>query len=286
MHTMENEWLQVHVSEETGSISIHDRKSDTEWKQPTDEIMVRTGSGRILRRELQVRAVDRTESGLAVSAQIADVEGATLELHWRLELSENTLRLQLDTVKGLRPGQVLEMAWPNGLVSGESHEEGYLVLPIRTGQLLSFGAMRKPDTHEDLIYGGMKMALFGAVRGRGAVAATVRTPYDCCLRTEANIGDWYTVSPVWIIEEGRLNYPRELELVFLSDASYVEIAKAYRRRMIADGRFVTLREKAETSPYVESLAGAVSGERRSYSLNPDGEPERPSIRLFFEQAKE
>jgi hypothetical protein len=129
------------------------------------------------------------------------------------------------------------------------------------------------------------MALFGAAKGRGAVAAIIRTPYDCRLRTEANVGSRYTASPVWIIEGDRLNYAREIDLVFLADASYVEIAKAYRHEMFAQGRFVSLREKMSRSPWVEPLFGAVTGERRTYSIQPAGQPGRPGMRTFFEQAK-
>lgn len=286
MQSLESERLVVRVSAESGLVEVHDNVAGTVWKQTRDEVMLRTGKGRLLRRKMHITGIDRIDGGLRVRAELPDVEGSELSLTWDAALSGGALSLRLHAVGGLGPGQMVELAWPEGLVSADSGEEGYLVLPIRTGQLLAFGSATMPAAHEDLIYGGLKMPLFGAVKGRGGVAAIVRTPYDCRLRTEANIEGRYGVSPLWIIEEGRLNYARELKLVFLADASHVEIAKTYREEIIAQGRFVSLREKAGASPLVEPLAGAVTGERRSYSLKPEGAPGRPGIRTFFEQAKE
>lgn len=285
MQSLENERLSVQVSE-SGALQVRDKQTHTEWLQPTDTLFVRAAGERSTWRAMRVTEVAPTGGGLRITAELADVGGADLGLRWLVSLSGDTVDLTLEETRGLRHGQTLEVAWPDGLVSGTSDETGYLVLPIRTGQLLPFDAATESAVHEDLFYGGLKMPLFGAIKGSGAVAAIVSTPYDCRLRTEANVGGHFSASPVWIIEEGRLNYPRRLRLVFLSEPDHVAIAKAYRREMMSQGRFVSLREKAQASPYVDPLMGAVAGERRTYSLKPEGEPGRPSIRSFFDQAKE
>jgi len=286
MHVLENERLIVLISAENSALEVHDKAAGVTWKQPYGEVILRSGAGRAMRPTMRVIAIEALDGGTRVSAEIAGADGAALGLTWDAALAGNALTLRLHEVRGLRQGEELELAWPGGVVSGGSGEHGYLVLPIRTGQLLAFTQTRKPEVYEDMVYGGLKMPLFGAIKGRGAVAAIVETPYDCRLRTEANVRGHYTVGPVWIIEEGRLNYRRELRLVFLADASHVEIAKAYRQQVIARGRFVSFHTKAERSGLVETLAGAVTGERRSYSLKSDGEGGLPSIRTFFGQAKE
>ena len=283
MARLENNRLLVDISDEDGRILVHDKATDTRWTQASSRVIVRKSGDRLRWHRLQAIRTERLDDRLRVQAQ---VEGTNLALTWDAVLAENGVTLQLLALDGLAPGEALDLAWPHGLIAGEQEDAGYLALPIRAGQLLPFNPTTKPDVHEDMIYAGLKMALFGAVKGRAAVAAIVRTPYDCRLRTEANIGGRYTASPMWVVEEGRLNYLRELQLVFLADASYVEIAKTYRQEMIARGRFVSLRRKCEASPYVEPLLGAVTGERRTYSIRPEGEPDIPSIRTFFEQAQE
>jgi len=286
MHTLENERLVVQVSDETGSIAISDKVAGVSWAQSTDLVMLRAGEPRLLKRQMCVKGIERIAGGLRVSAELPDIGGSAIGLTFDLCLLDNSVTIHLHEILGLGSGQMLDLAWPEGLVSGASSDDGYLVLPIGPGKLLKFGQETMPDVHEAMIYGRLKMALFGAIKGRGAVAAIVRTPYDCLLRTEANIGGHFGVGPVWIIEEGRLNYARELTLVFLADASYVEISKAYRQEMFAQNRFVSLRDKAKTSPFIDPLIGAVTGERHSYSVEPEGEPDRPNIRTFFDQAKE
>jgi hypothetical protein len=283
MTQLENNRLLVKVSDEDGAIQIHDKATGVSWAQADGRIILRSDGDRLRWRRLQAVRLQRQDDGLRVEAGI---DGTALALTWDVVLGEDAVTLRLHALDGLGAGQRLELAWPQGLVAGESSNEGYLVLPVRAGQLLPFAPTTRPDVHEDMFYAGLKMALYGAVKGRAAVAAIVRTPYDCRLRTEANVGGRYTASPMWIVEGGRLNDPREVQLVFLADATYVEIAKAYRQEMIARGRFVSLRDKYAASPYVEPLLGAVTGERRTYSIQPQGEPGIPSIRTFFEQAAE
>lgn len=285
MATLESDRLRVAVDDVTGALEVEDRRAGTVWRQPGGPVALRGPRGVFVDAETQSVEVRQSAEGIRVRAQIGGPT-APLSLEWQVSVEGSSVALRLEEVRGLESDQSLEVSFPHRLVCGDSQEEGYLVAPIRAGQLVEFDAHRKPDAAEPLVYGQLKMALFGAVKGRGAVAAILWTPYDCRLRIEANIEQRYAVSPVWIIEEGRLNYPRELLLVFPDDGTYVGIAKAYREEMMRQGRFVSLRQKAEQSPLVEQLAGAVTGERRTYSIRPEGEPERPGIRTFFEQAKE
>ncbi len=283
MARLENDKLMIEVSDKDGAIQVQDKVANACWSQADGRVIVRNSGDRLRWHKLHSIETQRLDDGLRVQAR---VEGTDLSLAWNVALDGNAVTLRLLAVDGLVPGKALDLAWPQGLVSGASDDTGYLALPIRAGQLLPFSPTTKPDVHQDMIYAGLKMALFGAVKGRAAVAAIVRTPYDCRLRTEANVGGRYTASPMWVVEEGRLNYPREVQLIFLSDASYVEIAKAYRQEMIAQGRFVSLRTKCAASSHIEPLLGAVTGERRTYSIRPEGEPGVPGIRTFFERAKE
>jgi len=285
MPTLENDRLVVLVDDATGSLQVVDKVAETTWRQSTLPAALREPGGRLIDAETGAIDLNQTTEGLRVQVEFGG-SAAPVSVQWDVNLEENSVVLHLGEVRGLKPGQALELSFPQRLVSGNSSEQGYLVVPIRAGQLVEFDALRRPDVAEPLVYGDLKMALFGAVKGRGAVAGILRTPYDCRLRMEANVEQCYAVSPVWIVEEGRLNYPRELLLVFLADATYVEIAKAYRQEMMRQGRFVSLRSKAEESPVVNQLAGGVTGERRTYSIHPEGEPGRPGIRTLFEQAQQ
>lgn len=91
-------------------------------------------------------------------------------------------------------------------------------------------------------------------KGEGLVAM-VATPYDFSLNafTENN----YTVFfGKWRESLGRLRYPRKMcYALFSADCDYVAQASRYRQFLIDEGRFKTLREKAQINPNVNKLLG-------------------------------
>ncbi len=130
------------------------------------------------------------------------------------------------------------------------------------------------------IYGFLNMPIFGILRGNHGMTCIVDTPFDCRFRTSVNQNSKREVgiSPVFVFEQGRLNYRRSVEYVFMQQVTHVDVAKTYRKRLVEGRRFVSLKEKIAEHPEVENLVGAVvwkhnvfckerpPGVRKDYSL--------------------
>ncbi|MBM4082051.1 MAG: hypothetical protein FJ278_20260, partial [Planctomycetes bacterium] len=89
------------------------------------------------------------------------------------------------------------------------------------------------------------------------------TAFDCGLRLETRV-----FTPRWAVQtkptllEGnerrfQVSYAREVEYHFLPRAGYVECAKLYRRHLIAQGVFRTLRERLKDQPELQHHVGAI-----------------------------
>lgn len=200
--------------------------------------------------------------------------GAAASLTLTAELRDDRVVFTASRVAGLPAGAPLEVEFPRELGRARAGESGYLVLPLSVGAICDF-APERPSRSDAHFYGsgqGWAMPLYGVVRAaygeRGpAFCAIAATPYDCRFATHLNRDPdgLYAVSPTWVYEGERLNYARRLEVIPLARASYVAVAKTYRRELQARGRFVSLRAKARGNPHARRLPGAVT-DRQSACL--------------------
>ena len=118
------------------------------------------------------------------------------------------------------------------------------VLPLKQGLLLPGNWPHAFDFCHNLNGGGaMYMPWWGKCRAGGAALSVVDTPADASVAISHPAGGPTRVGVQWDGSLGRFAYPRLMKLMFLPRGDFVALAKAYRRHVQAQGRFVGLREK-------------------------------------------
>ncbi|MCK4401054.1 hypothetical protein KAW08_01970 [bacterium] len=233
-------------------------------------------------------------------------KGPNLLITLEILLKKDCLRFIIHPIKNMDEEQVA-ISFPYNLGKFSAKEQGQFVLPYKAGLLLSFP---REDTilQDDWIYGSLTMPIFGVLRNKNGLACIIETPFDCRVKTSANQlpDENVGISPIFVFENKRLNYERMLDYFFVSNATYVDIAKVYRKRLIEKGRFVSLKQKIEENPEVEKLVGAVvwkhnvfcnerpEGVKKDYSLYVrdskqavmEGKPANWTAKELFATAKE
>ena len=189
----------------------------------------------------------------------------TARVECSISLERDRVIFAVEGVDGLARGEEVIVDFPWRLGASKPGDEGWLIIPRGAGVMADFDTGRTGRIIENFIYSGgqngYSMPIFGVTKGEHTLGTMVKTPYDCLLHGEINAGEpaAYAMSPCWLFEGGRLMDERRADYtVFRGD--YNELAAWYREELIREGRYRTLREKAEDHPEVEKLPGAVLAE--------------------------
>ncbi len=141
-------------------------------------------------------------------------------------------------------------------------EKAYSVDPRRQGILL-------PDKHKvnrkaiflmtkywrSLNSGEAYMPVWGRVCGKQGYAAIADNAYDLSLFSSYGKKKAFLTSPNWYGQHGKVGYQRRMYYTFYQECDYVTIAKAYRKKLIDEKKFVTLEDKIKANPHVAKLIG-------------------------------
>lgn len=267
---LENQHMRVQLDEKALGVTLISKASGRTWQSAQPCFALSVGDKQI-EAGLQVTCNhigSRLRIGVRTWAKDHGGKPAAIELG--IYLRGNRATFVVATTEPLAEGTKLEVEFPRELGRARASEGGYLVLPFAPGALCPFDATRESRTLECFYGGGQywAMPIFGVVKSRrglqgDGLCAVANTPYDCKFRTWMNRGkdSVYAVSPSWVFEGKRLDYPREMDVFLLANATYVEIAKTYRRELIRGHRFVALLTKSKGEPYIQRLAGAVTGQQ-------------------------
>lgn len=219
-----------------------------------------------------------------------------IRISLEIDLSPEYVLFKVCAVNGLEKGQIIGIDFPAGLGKGRAGDEGYLVMPCGVGVMCDYSPCRNPLRFEKLIYSGgqvgYSMPLFGIVKKGNVLAGIVRTPFDCILRTWINDGDKgeYSITPCWVFEEGRLDYPREVSYYMPEKGGYLEVAKTYKGYLIKEGKYKSFKEKVDESPIAANLVGASLAERfaqlSEHRKSKISRRTHITIRELYEAAKE
>ena len=287
---LKNERLDVRIDRETLSLSVIEKQSSFSWSCK-NLFQILYGGHIVVPPSYCKAAFEEAQDRVTIKLYNfkywkrwpghyyqTPENGPDLLVSLELVLRQNSLILAIDPIENMDEEQ-LEIAFPCELGGFRSCEPGELVLPYGAGIIVRFphGSSGRLD---HWVYGFLNMPIFGILRGDHGLACIVETPFDCRFRTSINQNSKREVgiSPVFVFEQGRLNYRRSVEYVFMQRATHVDVAKAYRRRLIEGGRFVSLKQKMAENPEVENLVGAVvwkhnvfckerpPGVRKDYSL--------------------
>lgn len=193
--------------------------------------------------EIGCRAHVRTESGRSLTLTIAITpDGATFSVDVAAADAEPTDELQ----------------WPSAFLPGNGSVTE-LALPIRTTQ----GVLHHPNPSDPVAFrldvngsnqSGLSMPFWFQSTATGGLLAILQTPSDVALDIQSD-ADGARVAVGWLPALGRFDQPRTVQ-VALTKPGYVAGALRYRAYVAAQGRLVSLAEKAKQRPGVAGLVGA------------------------------
>jgi uncharacterized protein DUF5696 len=138
------------------------------------------------------------------------------------------------------------------------------------------------------------MSWWGFQKGNSALVVIVETPDDAAYKFDHPAGGPTVLGPRWLSSLGRLAYPRSVRMCFQPEGNYVTMAKRYRRHVIDNGQFVSLREKIVQAPLVANLVGAPRMGQRilknfkpgSHRYKPDDPNHNYQVTSFDQRATE
>ncbi len=136
-----------------------------------------------------------------------------------------------------------------------------LALPIKTTNGITYypSAADQVDFTFDVAGGnttGLSMPFFSTSTADGGLLTVLADPDDAELTLTSRASSGVDVGVGWCGSLGTLRYPRRVDVTLLAEPGYVSAAGAYRRRMLAEGRFRSLADKIEERPVVRQLLGA------------------------------
>jgi hypothetical protein len=150
--------------------------------------------------------------------------------------------------------RVRELCFPPSL---EPDSFDHAVVPFMQGLLLPKAWSRPVKLYDSISYGrGLYMPWWGFQQADGAVLVLLETPADAGARFEHPAGGPTRADVRWLHSLGRWSYPRSVRCAFFDEGNYVALAKRYRRAVIENGRFVSLKEKIARNPLVGRLVGS------------------------------
>lgn len=155
------------------------------------------------------------------------------------------------------PGEIAfldRIEWPKSIRT-EAKPEHVSVLCNMQGILLP-GDYDQDFSGDELI-GGRKfyMPWWGHLRGRHGVQAIFETSHDAGGVYDHPAGGPTRVQPFWASSLNEVRYLRTLRYCFSDDATYVTMAKRYRRFVQETGRFLSLDQKRTGNPMINEVIG-------------------------------
>jgi hypothetical protein len=235
---LENEMLVASLSEDSGALTVLDKRTGQMWAQR------RVGyGGRVEQVESTGRAIRFTWRAMP----------SALDVQVEMLLEERAPELVLSfSAEGALSAP---LAYPFPFVTQEGT---YLVVPMNEG--ISYPVDdRSIDPMRLIAYGGhgICMSFFGATDGERGHMALLETADDVAIRIDRSDGTLY-VAPEWEGQQGQFGYTRRVRYIFFAEGGHVAMCKRYRRHAQEQGRLKTLAEKRDENPQVDALIGAVN----------------------------
>ena len=152
------------------------------------------------------------------------------------------------------PADLIALQWPKPIVMDGSDKE-LSVIPHMQGMLLP-GDWKQDVKEEALVNSrSLYMPWWGQIRDGHGVQTILETSDDAGAGYVHNSGGATRIQPRWYASMGKVGYLRSVRYVFDEKATYVTMAKRYRRYVQETGRFVSLEEKRVRTPGLNQVIG-------------------------------
>jgi len=248
---LENTRLRVSVDPLLGRISVLDKASGYEWKQPPPKPAAQS-------QPPVFRNVRQAPGGIAFESDFGATKDKpnTLTVVLRLPDRAADLRIEADMpdhnapLEGMPFLEPFLLDTPQGVLAVADYSNGH-IYPLA---LKPFRAAWLSGDRLNMPWVG----LCDLARGMG-YALILETSDDALVESKpypAGGGEVHAPRVQWRSSKGAFGYPRRLLYRFTSAGGYVALAKAYRAYAKDHGLLVTLKEKAKRNPNLARLFGA------------------------------
>lgn len=247
----------LHVTVDRKTFALDVRTPATGWRfRPCDEgdVVLQDGTSFSLA-SAQIATADAFRTGYSTGMELKLAgfpDRPSLTLHITMELVGPELLIEI------APGGDIEylatLGWPKPIETGNSDND-LSVIPMMQGILLPGNwpqeLHRKDLANSRTLY----MPWWGQQRGAQGVLTILETSDDAGVAYDHPEGGPTRFQPLWYSSLGRLSYPRRIRYVFDDTATYVRMAKRYRRLVQEMGHFVSLAEKRIRTPNLDEVIG-------------------------------
>ncbi|MBW7866602.1 MAG: hypothetical protein GX580_03930 [Candidatus Hydrogenedens sp.] len=194
-----------------------------------------------------------TGYGAGMILALSDFEAAPgLALHCTVQCVGK--EIVFDLAAGRDADTVSLVRWPKAVIT-EKTPDNLAVIPRMQGMLVP-GDWPQRIYDADLCQSrGFYMPWWGQIQNGHGVQAILETDMDAGGEYEHPKGGPTRIAPRWYPTLGRLGYLRSIRYVFSDDATYVTMAKRYRRYVQEKGNFVSLKEKLAATPALNDVIG-------------------------------
>lgn len=251
---LQAETLTVRLSRETLALEV--RTPGHAWKfAPSDAGDLEFSGGKAGLTQAASITAEPFNTGYSVgmTLTLSDFPGLDafrLFLTWHLIGAE----LVLDIVAHEGEDELLLFHWPKAVVL-DNAPDTLSVIPRMQGMLVP-GDWHQPIRGADLSNSrSLYMPWWGQIQDGAGVQTILETSDDAGCEYVHPRGGPTRVSPRWYGSLGKLRYQRTIRYIFDDDATYVRMAKRYRRFVKERGHFVSLREKLARTPALDGVIG-------------------------------
>lgn len=149
-----------------------------------------------------------------------------------------------------------ELCWPAPLDKCNV-ADSYDVLPIMQGMIIE----RDEEDCKNILEGEFvtregTMPWWGQVGDGSGYMAVVETPWDARYTYEHKKNEGTDIRIHWMPSLGSLSYERKMTLYLYDETcNYVQFCHRYRELLDAEGKLLTLRDKAEKTPVLKGMIG-------------------------------
>ena len=152
-------------------------------------------------------------------------------------------RIEFDTIQ-----------WPKPLIAGTDPDD-LAVIPCMQGMLLP-GGWKETIDRADLVNSRTAyLPWWAQLQQRHGVLTILETSDDAGVHYSHAADRPTSIRPLWYSSLRKLRYQRWVRYVFDDDATYVSLAKRYRRYVLDTGRFVSLEQKCVRTPNLRKVIG-------------------------------
>ena len=205
-----------------------------------------------------------------------------LEFHITYNMTGREMTVEIVPREGASTVSMLRYPKPV-ILEGTAREES--VIPVKQGLVLPGDSPTKIFKSRWLHMKWLYMPWWGQIRNGHGVQTIVDTTFDGGCEYAHNPGGPTVIQPWWEQSLGRLGYTRVIHYIFSDSASYVSMAKRYRRYTMDTGLFTSLREKCARTPALADVIGAPVLHLGSFthvvSNSESFRPEHPESNLYF-----